>query len=125
VAIDNKQADALGLNQPIARRDFLNAAPLASGSAVPSSLTPLQMLAQKQTTWGGYTAEGDYRDANGNTREVMEAAHAIRDGAFDAFLRTSSSPSSSLTVWSWAAVSAALRPHFIFTIRCRGRAGSV
>jgi spermidine dehydrogenase len=83
VALDDKQSHALGLNEPICRRDFLNAALLASGGALLSSMTPAQLLAQQQQTWGGYTGEGDYRNANGNTREVMQAAHSIRDGAFD------------------------------------------
>jgi spermidine dehydrogenase len=80
---------ALGLQQRICRRDFLNATLLASGGALLNSLTPAQLLAEKaqppaqKQTWGGYTGEGDYRDSNGNTEEVVRAAHAVRDGAFD------------------------------------------
>jgi len=44
--------------------------------------TPAQLLAQK-SDWGGYTGEGDYRNSNGNTEEVLRVGHAIRDGAFD------------------------------------------
>lgn len=83
MAIDQKRSRTLGLHQPICRRDFLNAALLASGGALLTSLTPAQLLAQQQQTWGGYTGEGDYRNANGNTLEVMQMAHSIRDGAFD------------------------------------------
>jgi len=82
MALNDKKAHALGLNEPICRRDFLNATLLASGGALLSSLTPAQLLAQHQT-WGGYTGEGDYRNVNGNTMEIMQAAHSIRDGAFD------------------------------------------
>jgi len=74
---------ALGLKQRICRRDFLNASLLASGGALLSSLTPLQLLAQQGDVWGGYTGENDYRDANGNTEEVMRQGHTIRDGVYD------------------------------------------
>jgi spermidine dehydrogenase len=74
---------ALGMKTRICRRDFFNSTLLASGSVLLKSLTPLELLAQQQRTWGGYTGVGDYADANGNTEEVMLAAHAIRDGVFD------------------------------------------
>jgi spermidine dehydrogenase len=34
--------------------------------------------------WQGYSGEGDYAKANGNTWEVAGAAHRLRDGDFDA-----------------------------------------
>lgn len=74
---------ALGMNARICRRDFLNSTLLASGSALLKPLSPLQLLAQQAPSWGGYTGVGDYAVANGNTQEVMMAAHAVRDGAFD------------------------------------------
>jgi spermidine dehydrogenase len=78
---------SLGMNTRICRRDFLNSMLLASGSVLLKPLTPLQFLAQmpsgQQPSWGGYTGVGDYAGANGNTQEVMLAAHAVRDGAFD------------------------------------------
>ncbi len=74
---------ALGLSQRICRRDFLNGTVLASGSLLLSSLTPLQLFAQEPETGDGYSGVGDYRNANGNTAEVIRAAHAIRDGVFD------------------------------------------
>jgi spermidine dehydrogenase len=73
---------ALGLNARICRRDFLNSALLASGSALLKSLSPLQLLGQVPS-WGGYSGEGDYAGANGNTEEVLQAGHAVRDGAYD------------------------------------------
>jgi spermidine dehydrogenase len=75
--------NALGMNARICRRDFLNSTLLASGSVLMTSVTPLELLAQQQPTWGGYTGVGDYAGANGNTLEVMQAAHAVRDGVFD------------------------------------------
>ena len=73
----------LGLNQRICRRDFLNSTLLASGSVLLSSVTPLQLLAQQSNDWTGYGGVGDYRNSNGNTQAVMDAAHQIRDGTYD------------------------------------------
>jgi spermidine dehydrogenase len=79
----NKPGDkGLGLNGRICRRDFLNATLLASGALLLEPLTPSELLAQSEI-WGGYTGVGDYANANGNTAEVLQAAHAMRDGAFD------------------------------------------
>src|SRR5215467_14385802 len=73
---------ALGLNSRICRRDFLNAALLASGNILLKSLPPIQLLGQ-QPSWGGYSGVGDYAGANGNPEAVMLAGHAVRDGTFD------------------------------------------
>src|SRR5262245_52550996 len=74
----------LGMEEPIDRRDFLNATLLATGSLLTSTMSPVQLLAQEGTGWEGYTGEGDYRDAAGNTEEVLRTAHAVRDGKYDA-----------------------------------------
>lgn len=63
------------------RRDFLNSALLASGSALLTGVTPLNLLAE--TDWTGYGGVGDYSKSNGNTYEVMTAGHAIRDHKYD------------------------------------------
>ena len=76
---DAKHDDALGLNQPICRRDFLNSTLLAAGGALLGSLTPKQLLAQ-QEDWTGYAGVGDYARSNGNTFDVMTAGHQIRSG---------------------------------------------
>jgi hypothetical protein len=68
----------LGMGERICRRDFLNAAALATGSAF---LSPLKLLAARDD-WTGYGGVGDYRFSNGNTKDVMDAAHAIRDRSF-------------------------------------------
>jgi spermidine dehydrogenase len=74
----------LGMNVRMCRRDFLNSTLLASGSVLLKSLTPLQLMGQQAPpSWGGYTGVGDYAGANGNTEDVMLAAHAVRDGVFD------------------------------------------
>ncbi|PYV27428.1 MAG: hypothetical protein DMG27_03945 [Acidobacteria bacterium] len=79
---DRLSDKSLGLAPGICRRDFLNGTLLAAGGALLGPFSPAQLLAQKGE-WAGYTGEGDYRNSNGNTEEVMRTGHAIRDGAFD------------------------------------------
>jgi spermidine dehydrogenase len=76
------QDRALGLDQPISRRDFLNSTLLASGALLMSSASPLQLMA-KEDDWTGYGGVGDYAQSNGNTLEVLDAGHRIRDGEFE------------------------------------------
>jgi spermidine dehydrogenase len=71
----------LGMEQPIHRRDFLNSTLLASGGALLSGLTPVQLRGADD--WTGYGGIGDYGNSNGNTAEVMNAAHRIRDRVYD------------------------------------------
>jgi spermidine dehydrogenase len=78
---DGKHDEALGLNQAICRRDFLNSTLLAAGGVLLGPLTPKQLLANDE--WTGYGGVGDYAHSNGNTFEVMSAGHRIRNGAFD------------------------------------------
>jgi spermidine dehydrogenase len=92
---------ALGMNQPICRRDFLNATLLASGSLLMKSLSPLELMAQENGREGGRdggrktgglseidwngpnTGIGDYEHSNGNSWEVVNAGHDIRFGVFE------------------------------------------
>jgi spermidine dehydrogenase len=88
---------ALGMNQPICRRDFLNATLLASGSLLMKSLSPLQLMAQEgereggrktgglsESDWNGpNTGIGDYEHSNGNTWDVVNGGHDIRFGVFE------------------------------------------
>jgi hypothetical protein len=69
------------MNCRICRRDFLNSTLLASGGLLLGHLAPRALLAEDH--WTGYGGVGDYRDSNGNTAEVMNAAHQIRDHVFD------------------------------------------
>ena len=69
------------MNEPITRRDFLNGilitgAGLALGGNVPATISPAD-------AFDGYGGIGDYRHSNGNTYDVMSAAHAMRDGKFE------------------------------------------
>jgi spermidine dehydrogenase len=81
---DEKTHDrALGIHQPICRRDFLNSTLLATGGVLLGPLTPQQLLASDADDWTGYGGIGDYAKSNGNTLEVMSAGHQIRDRVFD------------------------------------------
>src|SRR5215472_204026 len=74
----------LGMDNRICRRDFLNSTLLASGSLLLGSVTPHQLLAEGEgDEWTGAGGVGDYAASNGNTAEVMNAAHRIRDHVFD------------------------------------------
>src|SRR5947209_14266592 len=76
---------ALGMQSSITRRDFLNASLLASGTLLLNSVSPAELLAAQSNDddWTGYGGIGDYATSNGNTTEVLEAGHQIRDGRFD------------------------------------------
>jgi spermidine dehydrogenase len=84
---------ALGMNQRICRRDFLNSTLLASGSLLLGSLSPLQIMAQQggantgglsESDWNGPSSGvGDYQRSNGNTWEVVNSGHGIRFGTFE------------------------------------------
>ena len=83
---DSKRSESndksLGMDRRICRRDFLNSTLLASGSLLLSPLAPNDLLAQGKD-WTGYGGVGDYQNSNGNTAEVMDAGHKIRDHVFD------------------------------------------
>ena len=69
------------MNESISRRDFVNGTLVAGAGLVlhrrlPNGLPP-------EDEWTGYGGVGDYRRSNGNTREVMDAAHMMRDGIFE------------------------------------------
>lgn len=71
----------------ITRKDFLNATLVGAGSLLLSAPAPLkgsQRILERlqKEDWNGYGGIGDYANANGNTWEVMSAAHGIRDGKY-------------------------------------------
>lgn len=70
------------MHERICRRDFLNATLLASGSALMHGRTPRELVAAGDD-WTGYGGVGDYRNSNGNTWEVMNAGHQIRDHVYN------------------------------------------
>jgi spermidine dehydrogenase len=73
----------------ITRRDFLNGSLIGSGAALMSAGCPVHAFA-KAVAGGDFTGPGgvgDYARSNGNTADVMQAAHRMRDGAYDKLLR--------------------------------------
>jgi spermidine dehydrogenase len=74
---------ALGMDASITRRDFLGSVLLASGSALLGGRTPRELVADNNDDFTGYGGVGEYSTSNGNTLEVLEAGHTIRDGTFD------------------------------------------
>lgn len=82
---------ALGMDASITRRDFLGSTLLASGAGLLSGMNPAELLAitgtsapgAAQDDWTGYGGVGEYRRSNGNTFEVMQAGHKMRDGVYD------------------------------------------
>jgi spermidine dehydrogenase len=60
---------------------------LASTTLAVGAACPWTLAAQSATgiaaPWSGYSGEGDYQGSAGNTEEVVQNAHAVRDGKFD------------------------------------------
>jgi len=82
---------ALGMDAEITRRDFLGSTLLASGAGLLSGFAPAELLAaaggsraDEKEEWTGYGGVGEYANSNGNTFEIMQAGHAMRDGAYGA-----------------------------------------
>jgi spermidine dehydrogenase len=75
-------ADALGMNSEITRRDFLGSTLLASGAVLLDGVVPAQLLGSTDD-WTGYGGVGEYSRSNGNTFEVLQTGHRMRDGAYD------------------------------------------
>ena len=82
--------DTLGLTTEITRRDFVKGALIGSGAMLLNMPAPGAASAVGRSaesfTWGGYAGVGDYARSNGNTFEVREAAHLIRDDKIDALM---------------------------------------
>ena len=87
---DERCDRALGMASNITRRDFLNSSLMASGALLLNSVSPAELLVANATEddWTGYGGVGDYANSNGNTTEVLEAGHQIRDGAFESLPAT-------------------------------------
>ena len=72
----------LGMGSPITRRDFLGSTLLASGAVLLGTASAGELLADKDE-FTGYGGVGEYSASNGNTLEVLQAGHTIRDGLYD------------------------------------------
>jgi spermidine dehydrogenase len=73
---------ALGMEAPITRRDFLGSTLLATGAVLLGGKTPAELLV-RQDEFTGYGGVGEYSTSNGNTLDVLEAGHTIRDGVYE------------------------------------------
>jgi spermidine dehydrogenase len=74
--------EKLGMQAEITRRDFLGSTLLASGALLLDSVTPQELLAQKDE-FTGYGGVGEYASSNGNTWPVLQAGHKIRDAVYN------------------------------------------
>lgn len=83
---DRHQDKTIGMDQQITRRDFLNATLLASGGLLMGSSSPFELLSEDD--WTGYGGVGDYSRSNGNSYEIVQAGHRIRDGEFQKLSQT-------------------------------------
>lgn len=81
--MDNDDPRRLGLDQPITRRDFVNGALVGAGGVLLNAAVPVTSKSNTDV-FTGYGGVGDYAKANGNTWPVVEAAHRVRDGTYDA-----------------------------------------
>src|ERR1043166_2213924 len=81
----------------ITRRDFVGGALVGAGAALLGMGSPAEVRAQTSSSrmtglgpeWTGPGGIGDYALSNGNTHEVVNAAHGgIRNQQFDKALRT-------------------------------------
>jgi spermidine dehydrogenase len=96
----------IGFGPRITRRDFLNGALLSVGGAMLGCGLPKQTLdpgtggrSSLGPDWYGYGGVGDYRFSHGNTPEVVETAHRLRDQGFPSdFGRVDSSETYDLVI---------------------------
>ena len=96
--LSRREADLLGMNASISRRDFVGSSLLGAGTALLTAAAPGAIsTAAAQTvnapltgmdeSWTGPVGIGDYGRSNGNTHEVLNAAHGhIRNQDLDAYL---------------------------------------
>lgn len=80
---DDEERRRLGLDQRITRRDFVNGALVGAGGMLLKTGVADSATATPDR-FTGYGGVGDYATCNGNTWPVVQAAHRIRDGVYDA-----------------------------------------
>lgn len=95
-----RENEKLGMKAAISRRDFVGSTLLGTGAALLSAAAPGGLRSARAQTPGlpmtGLTADwtgpggiGDYARSNGNTHEVVNAAHGnVRNHAMDQYLDT-------------------------------------
>ncbi|MBT6031580.1 MAG: NAD(P)-binding protein, partial [Kordiimonadaceae bacterium] len=86
----NKTKKTAGIDLTITRRDFMNSTLLGSGALLLSMQSPFAQTQKVETltegvdnTWYGYGGVGDYASSHGNTPEVANVAHNLRDGMYE------------------------------------------
>ena len=91
----DRNDETLGLNDPsVTRRDFVGGALLGTGAALLGMAAPGLLRAAGAAgrnlaysllgpDWTGPGGIGDYSRSNGNTHEVVNAAHSIWKGDWD------------------------------------------
>lgn len=96
-----------GIDSNITRRDFIGGSLLGTGAALMYAKAPALMReANAQTMphpltgvgadWTGPGGIGDYSKANGNTHDVVNDAHAIRNKSFEKCSKMPSTPVKSM-----------------------------
>jgi spermidine dehydrogenase len=94
-----REEQLLGLDREISRRDFIGSTLIGSGAALLATAAPgVMRQAGAQTMpvpltglgadWTGPGGIGDYARSNGNTHEVVNASHAVRNNDFATRLRS-------------------------------------
>ena len=72
------------------RRDFIGTTLIGAGAALLGARAPA--YAQNLTSsWNGYAGIGDYARSNGNTADVVNAAHGVRDGRYESAIPAATS----------------------------------
>ncbi|HWX80537.1 MAG TPA: NAD(P)-binding protein [Steroidobacteraceae bacterium] len=79
----NDELDSLGLRANITRRDFLGSTLIGSGAILLGAAAPA-FAQEPGARWNGYAGIGDYARSNGNIASVVNAAHGVRDGIYEA-----------------------------------------
>ncbi len=86
-----KKKNTLSGELNITRRDFVNASLCGAGAALLTMRAPAfagqgktEIIRQGlDAAWYGYGGVGDYASSHGNTPEVANTAHNLRDGMYD------------------------------------------
>ncbi|MBN9462919.1 MAG: NAD(P)-binding protein [Burkholderiales bacterium] len=100
--LSQRETQLLGMNTPITRRDFVGSTLLGAGAALLGAAAPGAIggasaqtvdlpLSGLDAGWTGPGGIGDYAKSNGNTHEVLNAAHGhLRNRDLDAWLDSAS-----------------------------------
>ena len=80
--LTNARKRTLGTKPPITRRDFIGSTLLASGSVLLRNASPVDLIKNRDELTG-YGGVGEYSSSNGNTLEVLQAGHTIRDHIYE------------------------------------------